>query len=131
MEKAKFRPHHIFCERFLRIDFQERGEEFQQVEQRTKDIIERGDELLVEVTEGIDELCRVCPNCRDERCQSPQGDEEAVRKFDGIILKGLGISYGETKTSKQWCMLIKQKAPLDFCQTRCPWKLNCTASRHG
>ena len=118
----KFRPHHIFCERFLKVELPDRGAKFEQVEQRMKDIIQTDDEALVEVTEGIDELCRVCPNCWDDRCQSPLGNEEAVRKWDSIILKGLGISYGETRTSKQWRMLIEQKAPLVFCQTRCPWK---------
>lgn len=126
MEKVKFRPHHIFCERFLKVELPDRGAEFEQVEQRMKDIIQTDDEALVEVTEGIDELCRVCPNCLDDRCQSPLGNEEAVRKWDSIILKGLGISYGETRTSKQWRMLIEQKAPLVFCQTRCPWKSSCS-----
>lgn len=128
MEKVKFRPHHIFCMRFLQAEFPERGEEFEHADQRTKDIIQACDDTPVEVTEGIDELCRVCPDCREDRCENPQGDEEAVRKWDNIILKGLGVSYGETKTSEEWCMLIKKKAPLDFCQTRCPWKSSCAVS---
>lgn len=131
MEKVKFRPHHIFCERFLKVEFPDRGVEYEQIEQRLKNIIQTDDEVLVEVTEGIDELCRVCPNCRDDLCQSPQGNEEAVRKWDSIILKGLGISYGETRTSKQWRMLIEQKAPLNFCRTRCPGKSICTVSSLG
>jgi hypothetical protein len=125
MEKKKFRPHHILCERFLKLEFPDRGLEFQQVEQRLREIIQTDDEVLVEATEGVDELCQVCPNCLDNRCQSPQGNEEAVRKWDGIILKGLGMSYGEKRTSKEWRMLIKQKAPLDFCRTRCPSKSIC------
>ncbi len=126
MEKKKFRPHHILCERFLKLEFPDRGLEFQQVEQRLRDIIQTDEEVLLEVTEGVDELCRVCPNCLDNRCQSPQGNEEAVRKWDSIILKGLGMSYGEKRTSKQWRILVKQKAPLDFCRKRCPSKSICT-----
>ena len=89
MKKTRFRPHHIFCARFLEVKSQNRGEEFERVSQKRRETIERQDEAVVEVVEGIDELCRVCPDCRDERCQNPRGDEEAVRKWDGIILKGL------------------------------------------
>ncbi len=122
----KLRPHHILCERFLNVEFPERGAEFQQVERRVRDVISSGDETLVQATEGIDELCLVCPECRDNRCHHPRGDEEAVRKWDGIIIAGLGVSYGETRTSKQWGILVREKAPLKFCLTRCPSKSGCT-----
>jgi hypothetical protein len=125
MEKARFRPHHMFCERFLNVTFPDRGGKFEQVSQKRMDTIERQDDVLVEVIEGVDGLCRVCPDCWDERCQNPKGDEEAVRKWDGIILKGLEVNYGETRTSKEWRMLINQKAPLNFCKTRCPYRSNC------
>ena len=131
MKKARFRPHHIFCERFLEVKIQNRGEEFERVRQERRETIERQDEAVVEAVEGIDELCRVCPDCRDERCQNPKGDEEAVRKWDGIILKGLGINYGETRTSKEWRVLINQKAPLNFCKTRCPYRSSCTVFQLG
>jgi hypothetical protein len=126
MKKAKFRPHHIVCERFVKVQFPERGAEFQQTEQKLKDIIQADDEILVEVIEGVGELCRACPNCRDERCESTQGNEEATKKWDNIVLNGLGISYGETRTPKQWRMLIAQKLPNTFCEKRCPAKPNCT-----
>ncbi len=130
MKKAKFRPHHIFCERFMRAEYPERGVLFNQVKQEIHAINQGDDDTLVEAVEGIDQLCRACPYCRDELCQSPHGNEEAVRKWDGIILKGLGISYGETRTSKEWQILIKEKAPLDFCLTRCQWRLNCACPSH-
>jgi hypothetical protein len=115
----------MFCERFLKVAFPNRGGEFEQVSQKRMDIIERQDDILVEVIEGIDEVCRVCPDCWDERCQNLKGDEEAVRKWDNIILKGLEVNYGETRTSKEWRMLINQKAPLNFCKTRCPYRSSC------
>ena len=126
VEKARIRPHHIFCEIFLKVEVPGRGEEFERVSQKVRETIERQDDVLVEVIEGIDEICRVCPDCRDERCQNPKGDEEAVRKWDGIILKGLGINYGEARTSKEWRVLIHERAPLNFCKTRCPYRSRCT-----
>ncbi len=131
VKKARFRPHHIFCARFLEVKTQNRGEEFERVSQKRKETIENQDDVVVEVGEGVDELCRVCPDCREKRCQNPKGDEKAVRKWDGIILKGLEINYGEMRTSKEWRALINQKAPLNFCKTRCPHKSNCTVFQMG
>jgi len=125
MKIKRFRPHHIFCLRFIRLGFPERGEEYHQVEKKIINILQKEEDALLEMNEGVDELCRACTNCQDDRCQSPNGNEEAVRKWDNIILKGLGIYYGETRTSKQWRNLIEQEGPLEFCQTRCPQKLNC------
>ena len=126
MKKARYRPHHLFCERFLKVEVPDRGEEFERVSRERKDTIETEDDVVVEVIEGIDELCRVCPDCRDERCQNPRGDEEAVKKWDGIILRGLEINYGEARTSRDWRILINQKAPLTFCEMQCPYRSSCT-----
>lgn len=126
MKKARYRPHHLFCERFLKVEVPDRGEEFERVSRERKDTIETEDDVVVEVIEGMDELCRVCPDCRDERCQNPRGDEEAVKKWDGIILRGLEINYGEARTSRDWRILIHQKAPLTFCEMQCPYRSSCT-----
>ena len=126
MKKARYRPHHLFCERFLKVEVPDRGEEFERVSRERRDTIETEDNVVVEVIEGMDELCRVCPDCRDERCQNPRGDEEAVKKWDGIILRGLGINYGEARTSRDWRILINQKAPLTFCEMQCPYRSSCT-----
>ncbi len=124
----RLRPHHLFCEGFLKVEFAERGANFLRVEQMVKDAVWSNDEAVVEVAQGADELCRACPLCRDDRCEHPQGNEEAVRKWDNIILKGMGISYGERRTSNEWRLLIREKGPLDFCQTRCPSKSQCTVN---
>jgi hypothetical protein len=126
VKKARYRPHHLFCERFLKVEVPDRGEEFERVSRERRDTIETEDDVVVEVIEGIDELCRVCPDCRDERCQNPRGDEEAVKKWDGIILRGLEINYGEARTSRDWRILINQKAPLTFCEMQCPYRSSCT-----
>ncbi len=125
METARLRPHHLLCERFLKLDFAERGVEFRNVDQKIRNLVRPDDPTVIEVAEGVDDLCRVCPHRRADRCEHPRGGEEAVRKWDGKILRGLGIAYGEARTSGQWHMLIKDKLPLDFCLARCPGKSNC------
>ncbi len=127
----KLRPHHIFCTGFLTEALPERGESFLRVEQTVRDVVCSDDETPVEAAEGVDELCHVCPHCRDDRCEHPRGKEEGVRKWDGILMKNLGISYGETRTSREWRLLIREKAPLGFCQTRCPSRSGCTISRYS
>lgn len=125
MEKMKLRPHHLFCERFLKVELPDRGPEFEQAQQKIKDLIETGDNVPVEIVVGPDLLCRACPELQDDRCRNPFGDEDAVRKWDEIIIKGLGVSYGEIRASGDWRGLIDQKAPLDFCRNRCQWKTIC------
>ena len=125
MSITRLRPHHIYCEQFMGVDFPERGEEFVQAEDRIKEIMKAGTDTVIEVTEGVDDLCKFCPLCEDDQCQSPQGNEDEVRKWDAKIVKGLGISYGERKTAQKFRILITQNAPLEFCKTRCPWRATC------
>ncbi|MCG6534432.1 MAG: DUF1284 domain-containing protein [Syntrophales bacterium LBB04] len=128
MEKLRYRPHHIFCKRFLKVSFAHRGEVYNRESQKVQDIFDNEPDAVVEIVEGVDQLCQFCQDCRNERCQNPKGDEEAVRKWDGIIVKGLGVGYGESKSCSEWLALVREKPPLNFCQTKCPWKLNCAAS---
>ncbi|MDY7030328.1 MAG: DUF1284 domain-containing protein, partial [Thermodesulfobacteriota bacterium] len=106
----KWRPHHILCEQFFTYDFSDRGPEFVQIEQRIKDVIGGDADGYVEIIEGADELCGVCPLCVNGMCKSPIGDEQAVRKWDGIVLKGLGLSYGEKVSLSDLRALIQEKA---------------------
>jgi len=123
--KLKLRPHHVYCERFSTWNIPERGEAFNMVECKIRDIITSDVDTLIEVVEGVDELCEVCPLRQNDRCESPQGNEDEVRKWDEIILEGLGISYGDRFSAKSIRRLIDEKAPLPFCRTRCKLKEVC------
>jgi hypothetical protein len=83
---------------------------------------------MIRLAEGVDLLCRACPNCGDDRCDDEGGNEEVIRERDAMILKGLGVSYGTAMMSKEWDELIAGKLPLDFCLTHCPAKAECPAS---
>ena len=122
----RFRPHHILCERFLMLAFPERGEEYARMKRKAVEVVGSQEDTLVEAIEGVDDICCSCSNCRDDRCESTAGDEGAVRKWDAIILKGLGVICGETRTAGEWRALINEKAPLSFCTSRCPFRAKCT-----
>jgi len=109
------------------LDLLVRGEEFARAVNEIKELTETESDLIIIVTEGPDQLCDYCPDYKNGRCENPIGDEEKVRRWDAKIQEGLGISYGEKITVKALLALIREKAPLDFCRTRCPWKTFCGA----
>lgn len=121
----KLRAHNLVCVVPFRMDMSERGTTYIRTEDKIRETISKGSEELVEVVEGIDDLCRVCPLCMDDRCQSPDGGEDSCRKWDAILLKGLGVPLGTTLSANEWRRLIKQVSPLDFCQTRCSHRSYC------
>jgi hypothetical protein len=123
--KLRLRPHHIMCEPFMVLETFDRGEAFNNLATRIKEALESQADTLIEVIEGTDDLCQTCPLCQDARCQSPDGGETAVRKWDAIVLRGLEISYGDRLTAKHLFALIKQKVPLPLCLTKCRWKNAC------
>jgi hypothetical protein len=123
----KLRAHHICCVPFLTHDFSDRGIEYLQVGNRIKQTLSSEPDSTIMVIEGADELCKVCPLCQEDRCQSPLGDEEAVRKWDAVLLKELGLSYGKALKVRQWQSLINKKRPFRLCQ-RCQWRKACSVS---
>jgi hypothetical protein len=125
VKTLRLRPHHIFCNRFLPLDRIIRGEEFARSVNEIKELTESESDLIIIVTEGPDQLCNHCPDYKNNRCENPNGNEEKVRRWDSKIQKGLNISYGEKITVKALLALIREKAPLDFCQARCPWETFC------
>ncbi len=129
-ETLRLRPHHIFCSRFLPLDSLVRGEEFARILHELRKLTEAESDVTVIVTEGPDQVCQYCPEYKNNRCESPIGDEVKVRRWDARILEGLGISYGEKITVKELLALIGEKAPLGFCRTRCPWKDFCAVNKN-
>ena len=120
----KLRGHHLYCVPFSKSSFSERGENYVRVEDKIKRVMRGESEEPVEVILGIDELCQACPLCQNDRCQSPEGDEDEIRKFDSIILKGLDVSVGTTLSVREWRKLFEQKSPLNFCQ-KCRFNVLC------
>jgi hypothetical protein len=113
------------CEPFLALEAFDRGEAFNALANHIREALESRADTLIEVIEGTDDLCQTCPLCRDARCQSPDGDETAVRKWDAIVLRGMELSYGDWVTAGHLSALIRQKVPLPLCLTKCRWKNNC------
>ena len=120
----RLRAHHICCIPFWDTSFQERGEDFLTAEDKIKNTMNSGSDVTVTVAEGADDLCRYCPLCVEGRCDSPLGDEVEVRKWDFLLLRDLGLSYGASMTSAEWRKLIADKVPFKLCR-KCQWKHVC------
>ncbi len=121
----RLRPHHIFCDTFLPQGDLGRGEEFSHALEEIRELARQRAGVTVVVTEGPDQLCEHCPHYGNGRCESPMGDEEKVKRWDAKILAGLGVSYGERFAAGELLALVREKAPLEFCRTRCPWRAFC------
>ncbi len=125
----RLRPHHIMCEPFLVLENFDRGQAFNALADLIKKSLVTESDMVIEVIEGPDDLCRECPLCKDNRCQSPDGDETAVRKWDAIVLRGLEVTYGDRLTGAQLMGRIKRKVPMSLCLTKCRWKNSCSVAQ--
>lgn len=127
--KIRLRPHHILCVRFFEIKPPDRGDDFDSLCMKVRELMTSGTDTPIEVTEGVDDLCVPCPNLGENKCISPFGDEDEVRRWDARVLTGLGITYGQTWTAADLRNHIDERVPLEFCRTRCPWKSICTVGK--
>jgi len=118
------RPHHLLCVPFTTVSPKDRGEKFYEIESFYKKTIRETPKGFIRIVEGVDRLCQECPSRQGDRCESPDGNEEAVRKLDGIVLKGLGLEVGAVISVEELRSILRAKAPIRFCQ-KCPWQDYC------
>jgi hypothetical protein len=129
MKTITLRPHHLLCLRFRIVVFPDRAGEYPETEEMVYDAIRPESGVMIHVAEGVDVLCRACPNCGAGRCNDPNGNEEVIRNRDALILKGLGVSWCDGMTSQEWGDLVAKKVPLEFCLTGCPAKAECVVAQ--
>ena len=119
----KLRPHHIYCYHFTKISDASRGEEFFKMREYVRNLWitpNINEDQYIEVQEGADPICQECPYFDRKSCSHPNGGDEGVRKWDLRIIGELGIDFGQKMKVSELNELIKNKAPLNFCLTRCP-----------
>ncbi|MEW6034828.1 MAG: DUF1284 domain-containing protein [Chloroflexota bacterium] len=120
----RLRAHHVCCSRYWDIPLSERGEGFARTELEVRQALRCGTRPI-QVVEGVDSLCSVCPLRSAEGCASPKGDETAVRKWDALLLRELGVPFGTVMDAASWRRLVDAKAPFRLCQ-RCQWRQHCS-----
>ncbi|MFC1974298.1 DUF1284 domain-containing protein [Chloroflexota bacterium] len=120
----KLRAHHIFCLPLSKLEFPERGSRFSDIHTKVRQAMRLGTDECIEIIEGIDELCLSCPSCTSSRCESPEGNEEKVRKWDALLLSSLDLSMGSTLSGQRIREIVRQKFPAPLCN-RCQWRDSC------
>lgn len=125
-EILRLRPHHILCLPFIDLDSDHLDQEFYQTLTRIKQLLTSRPDLTVTFIEGVDEICRACPSCVGDRCDSLPVQEDMVRKIDEFLLKQIGKSYGEILVGEEWQSLISDNWPYRLCRA-CRWRGNCGA----
>lgn len=117
----KFRPHHFLCT----LGFQGKGyspnfvDNFIRIKQQLESPC--GDETLIEVTNGQDQICQACPLDKGKRCQN----QEKIVRLDHAhktILDlhwGQRLTWGEAKSRMQ--RLISSEKFNQICDC-CYWK---------
>jgi len=85
-----------------------------------KELIESNSDAMIEIIQGSDELCKWCPDCREDRCESPNGMKIKLENGRNNS-KRAGISYGEKRTIQELREIIDESTTR-FLRTRCPWK---------
>lgn len=123
-QQFSLRAHHICCSRFLNLP-QDRGEKFRRTKQEIAKAL-MSDSCQIQVIEGTDMLCSVCPQRSGDECASSKGGEVKVRKWDFLLLNELDIPFDTVLESNEWRHLIDKAAPFRLCG-RCQWKSYCTS----
>ena len=124
MTKLRLRGHHLYCLRFTEMQFHERGEHFQNTYTEIRNTLNTSPDSMIEVVLGPDDLCKECPISSANGCQSKQGGEPVVKKWDNIVLGGLGIETYREMPVREYQAIIDQKSPISFCY-RCKVGMDC------
>jgi len=107
----------------MSLSYPQRGSAYEDARDKIERLMQ--DEMKhIEMREVPDMLCHSCPYFDRQACAHPEGDEQAVKKWDTGILKGLGLESGQMLSVPELKSLIKERTPLSFCVTRCPYSRN-------
>ena len=118
----KLRGHHLICLHF----FNGKGYN-REFTKNLRRVLEKSENLGVEVSVGADDVCRECPYMRDKKCCSEDHSNQEIIEMDEFALKLLK----EASDSKLGWNALKEKIPAIFhlwleryCK-RCCWVNAC------
>ena len=122
MSEYLIRPHHLLCLQF----FEGKGYSEEFVENMTE--IHRtlhSENPTVIITEGVDDLCRKCPNSENGKCVK----ESSICENDNRTLEALNIKVNDRMKWNSINSEVKEKIldkhlVKDVCRT-CRWSVIC------
>ncbi len=122
----RLRGHHLICLNFYRGEGYDR-----EYIQNLEDVMHRANQgEEIEVVEGADDICRVCPTLQGEKCVAKPGVDAEIRDIDAQATAYLTVGIG-AKVLWQDIKTKVAEAPKEwltvFCGG-CDWKQVCNQS---
>lgn len=121
--KRILRGHHILCVH----GFQGMGYSPNFVKNMTEIVKSmRNEELAfpVQVANGFDEVCRVCPHKGESGCEASQDSDAHAKELDRRVINHLGLDADEVYDKEQLVRLTAEKVrpdDLDMLCAGCSW----------
>ena len=97
----QIRPHHGMCLAY----FQGKGYSEEFVKNMTEIKEQLSQNLLVELTENTDQICKSCPNNQSGSCKTA----EKVKKYDEAVLKTCNLQPGTQIHWKELEQLVEER----------------------
>lgn len=125
MKIIKIRAHHLLCVK----GFEGKGYDESFVNNMRKIISILNSNPYVKVLNSCDDICHKCPNMKDGKCVSENGDEEVVKIMDDIVISKINIQSGEVllyqKLENKVLQSFKSKKDLQGVCSNCSWNNIC------
>lgn len=123
----RLRGHHLICLHFLR------GEGYSwEFINNLEDVVRRATEgEEIEVVEGADDICRVCPKLQGEKCIAEPGVDAEIREMDAEAVVYLGVEVGSKvlwQDIKAKVMAMSKEWLAAFCEG-CEWGEVCAEKK--
>ncbi|MGN0622606.1 MAG: DUF1284 domain-containing protein [Oscillospiraceae bacterium] len=121
MSAYRIRPHHALCIQF----FEGKGYSEEFTENMTRLIGELEKNALVEIVCGSDVLCKKCPHCKDNGCESG----EKTERYDRAVMELCGFCEGEILSAGEFLKAAEEKiifaGKLEQVCSECAWSYIC------
>lgn len=126
-ETMRLRAHHICCSEMSLQVTSDRSAEFAE-HVKTVDNALHSETAIIQVAEGVDRVCTYCLHRAGDKCAAPKGGDEGVRKWDAILVRELGVSFGTVMSAPEWRALLATRKPFQMC-ARCGYRLTCPGAK--
>ncbi len=121
--EIKLRGHHLVCLNF----FSGEGYDEEFITNLTKVVYELENGVSIRIITGGDDICKKCPNLKENKCYYKEDSDEGIRKMDKVALELLELK--KNKKIRWYDIKLKIPGVLPewknlFCNS-CEWKYVC------
>lgn len=125
----RIRGHHLLCIKgFNGYGY---SKEFVENLQKIKERIDKEKNILIEITDNADDICRSCPRLIDGKCEHEIKGKSDIGSYDRKILEAIGIKPNTAMPVREIDILIKARfnsfeaiENVGLC-LNCEWKEVC------